>query len=58
MADWAKTVSAPDWGDRVVEALVRCFSQSRTLSARATLVEATAEFDTDGIAVLRAVYDH
>jgi hypothetical protein len=58
MADWTQTVSAPDWGDRVVEALVRYFRDGRRLSAPATLVEATTEFDTDGVPVLRAVYDH
>lgn len=58
MADWTEIISAPDFGDRVVEALRRYFRDSGSLLARATLVDATSEFDPDGVPVLRAVYDH
>jgi hypothetical protein len=58
MADWTTTASAPDWGDRVAEALRRYFRDGRPLTAPATLVDATTENDPDGVPVLRAVYDH
>jgi hypothetical protein len=58
MADWTEIVSAPDFGDRVVEALVRYFRDSRSLLAPAALVNATSEFDPDGVPALRAIYDH
>lgn len=51
----------PDWptiGERVLEALRTYFAEERWLLEPATLVEAQLEFDPDGVAVLRAIYDH
>jgi hypothetical protein len=58
VTDWTEVVSTPDFGDQVVQALVRYFRESRALLAPATLVDATSEIDPYGVPVLRAVYDH
>jgi len=57
--DWEKAVASPDWGQRVARALEDYFSRGKPLDFyQATLIGVTTENDQDGVAVLRAIYDH
>jgi hypothetical protein len=48
----------PALGEAVVAELRRYFAEGRPLMEPATLLDAWVESDDDGVAVLRAVYEH
>ena len=57
--DWLRDSRSPDWGPKVVKALIAYFNRDDPyLLAPARLVDARSELDPDGTSVLVAVYDH
>lgn len=55
---WQAAIVAPDWGQRVVDALRDRIRHPEQLLEPAVLVDAWSENDHDGVPVLRAIYDH